>query len=231
MHSALVPLVCREFFDDDAVLVIDGGNTAVWTNLYHENRLPGAMLSTFKFGMLGAGIGQALGAKVAFPDRQVYCIVGDGAMGFHPQELETAVRNDLPVVFLVLCDRQWGMVKFGQCMALDAETMVEDRSLPAGRRSTPTSGRSASMPCHLFLFHRHDYVLLDMLACRQKTTIFASCSRSAVSPTAPPGSIAELLRDAAGSLPELGAVVRVRPNGLLSAGPRQREASRISVKS
>ncbi len=51
-------------------------------------------------------------------------------MGFHPQEIETAVRNDLAVVFLVLCDRQWGMVKFGQGMALDPDTMIEQRSLP-----------------------------------------------------------------------------------------------------
>ncbi len=130
VHSAHVPLVCREIFEDDAVLVIDGGNTAVWTNLYHENRVPGSLLSTFKFGMLGAGIGQALGAKVAYPERQVYCVLGDGAMGYHPQELETAVRNELAVVFLVLCDRQWGMVKFGQGMALDPDTMTEQRSLP-----------------------------------------------------------------------------------------------------
>jgi len=133
MHSAHVPLVCRELFDDDAILVIDGGNTAVWTNLYHEHRTPGALLSTFKFGMLGAGPGQALGAKIAFPERQVYCILGDGAMGFHPQEVETAVRNRLPVVFFVLCDRQWGMVKMSQSMALDAETMLAHKTLPPGR--------------------------------------------------------------------------------------------------
>jgi len=132
MHSAFVPIVCRDFFDDDAILVIDGGNTAVWTNLLHENRTPGSLLSTFKFGMLGAGVGQALGAKVAFPERAVYAIVGDGAMGFHPQEIETAVRNDLRVVYLVLCDRQWGMVKFGQSMANDPEKMRAERSLPAG---------------------------------------------------------------------------------------------------
>ncbi len=132
MHTAFVPIICREFFDDDAILVVDGGNTAVWTNLLHENRVPGSLLSTFKFGMLGAGLGQALGAKVAFPARQVYAIVGDGAMGFHPQEIETAVRNDLRVVFLVLCDRQWGMVKFGQSMANDPEKMTAERSLPAG---------------------------------------------------------------------------------------------------
>jgi len=133
LHSAHVPLVCRELFDDDAILVIDGGNTAVWSNLYHEHRTPGALLSTFKFGMLGAGPGQALGAKVACPDRQVYCILGDGAMGFHLQEVETAVRNALAVVFVVLCDRQWGMVKFSQSMALDAETMAAERQLPPGR--------------------------------------------------------------------------------------------------
>jgi acetolactate synthase-1/2/3 large subunit len=130
IHSAFVPLVCREVFDDDAILVIDGGNTAVWSNLYHENRTPGCLLSTFKFGMLGAGPGQAVGAQVACPDRQVYAIVGDGAMGMHVQEVETAVRNELPVVFLVLCDKQWGMVKFSQSMALDPETMAEARSLP-----------------------------------------------------------------------------------------------------
>jgi acetolactate synthase-1/2/3 large subunit len=133
LHTAHVPLVCREVFDDDAILVIDGGNTAVWTNLYHEHRAPGALLSTFKFGMLGAGPGQALGAKVACPDRQVYCVIGDGAMGYHLQEIETAVRNALPVIFLVLCDRQWGMVKFSQSMALDAQTMSAARTLPPGR--------------------------------------------------------------------------------------------------
>ncbi len=132
LHSAFVPLICRDFFDDDAIVVIDGGNTAVWTNLYHENRTPGGILSTFKFGMLGAGPGQALGAKVACPDRAVYAIVGDGALGMHLQEIETAVRHALPVVFLVLCDRQWGMVKFSQSMALDPETMNAERSLPPG---------------------------------------------------------------------------------------------------
>jgi acetolactate synthase-1/2/3 large subunit len=132
MHPAHVPLVCREFFDDDAILVIDGGNTAVWTNLLHENRVAGGVVSTFKFGMLGAGVGQALGARVAHPDRPVYCILGDGAFGMHPQEVETAVRNDLPVVFLVLADRQWGMVKFSQSMVLDAEKMTRERMLPAG---------------------------------------------------------------------------------------------------
>jgi acetolactate synthase-1/2/3 large subunit len=64
--------------------------------------------------MLGAGVGQALGLKAAHPQRPVACIIGDGAMGMHPQEIETAVREKLPVIYIVLCDRQWGMVKLTQ---------------------------------------------------------------------------------------------------------------------
>ena len=133
MHTAFVPVVCREVFQDDAVLVIDGGTTALWTNLLHENRVPGCQVSTFKFGMLGAGLGQALGAQIACPEQQVYSIIGDGAMGMHMQEIETAVRNHLPIIWLVVCDRQWGMVKYGQSMALDPETMQAQRSLPPGK--------------------------------------------------------------------------------------------------
>jgi len=130
IHSSRVAPLCQEIFDDDAVLVIDGGNTAIWANLYHEVRRPSTMVSTFKFGMLGAGVGQALGAKAAWPDRQVYCIIGDGAMGFHSQEVETAVRCDLPVVFIVLCDRQWGMVKVNQEFTIDPDRTLLEGGLP-----------------------------------------------------------------------------------------------------
>jgi acetolactate synthase-1/2/3 large subunit len=130
LHSSVVAPLCQEIFEEDAVLVIDGGNTAIWANLYHEVRVPGTLLSTFKFGMLGAGVGQALGAKAAAPDRQVYCIIGDGAMGFHSQEIETAIRNDLPVVFLVLCDRQWGMVKVNQEFTIDPDRTLLEGGLP-----------------------------------------------------------------------------------------------------
>ncbi len=130
MHSSHLAPACQEVFGDDAVLVVDGGNTAIWANLYHEVRRPHSMLSTYKFGMLGAGIAQALGAKVAAPSRPVVCITGDGAFGFHPQEIETAVRCDLPIVILVTVDRAWGMVKVNQEFALNPEKLLQDGGLP-----------------------------------------------------------------------------------------------------
>ena len=118
MNPAHVAHACQRVFPDGTVLVADGGNTVIWTMFYHELRVPNSLLSTFKFGMLGAGVAQALGAAVARPGRPVCCIIGDGAMGFHPQEVETAVRNRLQVVYVVVCDRAWGMVKMNQQFAL-----------------------------------------------------------------------------------------------------------------
>jgi acetolactate synthase I/II/III large subunit len=118
MNPAHVAHACQKVFPEGTTLVADGGNTAVWAMMFHEMRVPNTLLSTFKFGMLGAGTAQALGAAVARPGQPVCCITGDGAMGFHPQEIETAVRNRLQVVYVVLCDRQWGMVKMNQQFAL-----------------------------------------------------------------------------------------------------------------
>jgi acetolactate synthase-1/2/3 large subunit len=129
MNPAHVAHVCQQVFPEGAVLVADGGNAAVWTMMYHHARVPNTILSTFKFGMLGAGVAQATGAAVARPETPVCCIIGDGAMGFHPQEVETAVRNGLRVVFLVLCDKQWGMVKMNQQFALKPIKTIIKKSL------------------------------------------------------------------------------------------------------
>ncbi len=114
MHPAHIGTVCRELFPSDSVLVADGGNATIWAMFYHQVNVPNTVLSTFKFGMLGAGMAQAVGAAIARPGKPVCCIIGDGAMGFHSQEVETAVRNKAQVIYIVLCDKQWGMVKMNQ---------------------------------------------------------------------------------------------------------------------
>ncbi|MCX7176671.1 MAG: thiamine pyrophosphate-binding protein [Proteobacteria bacterium] len=114
MHPAHIASVCGDVFPQDTVLVADGGNATIWAMFYHQAKVPNTIVSTFKFGMLGAGMAQAVGAAVARPGQPVCCIIGDGAFGFHPQEVETAVRNNAQVIYIVLCDKQWGMVKMNQ---------------------------------------------------------------------------------------------------------------------
>ena len=60
-------------------------------------------------GFLGTGLPFAIGAKLANPERQVYCITGDGAVGFNIMEMETALREDIPLVVIVAVDDGWGM--------------------------------------------------------------------------------------------------------------------------
>jgi acetolactate synthase-1/2/3 large subunit len=131
LHSAHLPTVMQQVLPEDTVFVLDGGTTSVWGALYHQVRQPHSVLSTLgKFGMLGAGVPQALGAKVAAPERFVACLTGDGAFGFHPQEIETAVRAGLPVLVVVAVDRAWGMVKTTQEMAIDSATLFAKGGLP-----------------------------------------------------------------------------------------------------
>ena len=135
VHPAWVPATLQKVMPEDTVWVFDGGNTAVWSNFHHEARVPRSVLSTFKFGMLGAGMGQALGAAVAAPDRRVVCVIGDGAFGMHPTEVESAVRLGLPIVFVVMADGQWGMVKMSQQIAARpvatiARKVIAGKALP-----------------------------------------------------------------------------------------------------
>ena len=114
MLTGQILTVCNEFFDEDAIFVMDGGNTTLWDIHYHIARRQRSVVYSMNYGHLGTGLPYALGAKLAFPDRQVYCVSGDSAFGFNLQELETAVRNDLAVIMIVAVDGAYGMEKSAQ---------------------------------------------------------------------------------------------------------------------
>ena len=105
---------CDEFFDDESILTVDGGNTQWWTLNMHSAHAQRATISSGQFGHLGSGLPYAIGAKLAAPDKTVYCITGDSAFTFNIQEIETAVRENLPVIILVAVDGAWGMEKTAQ---------------------------------------------------------------------------------------------------------------------
>ncbi len=126
----------RDFFPRDAITVQDGGNTSLWCASFNPILAPRSYLYTAKFGHLGTGLPYAIGAKLAAPDRPVYLISGDGAIGFNIQELETAHRYDVPIVVVVLCDQGWGMERPSQVFAqvvAQAGGMVETELSPDTR--------------------------------------------------------------------------------------------------
>ena len=77
--------------------------------IYNQIYEPYSFLCSVKMGYLGPGLPFALGAKVADSERKVYCITGDGAVGFNIMEMETALREDIPIVVVAAVDEGWGM--------------------------------------------------------------------------------------------------------------------------
>lgn len=98
----------------DGIMVMDGGNTALWTNIAGRVYRPRSYLFAEGTGQLGTGIGFAMGAKLANPDRPVYILHGDGSFMINCQDIETAVRLKLPVIDIVSNDSAWGMIKNAQ---------------------------------------------------------------------------------------------------------------------
>ena len=91
-----------------------GGNTTLWSIHYHTALRQRSVVYSMNYGHLGTGLPYAIGAKLAFPERTVFCVTGDSAFGFNLQELETAVRNHLPVIIIVAVDGAYGMEKSAQ---------------------------------------------------------------------------------------------------------------------
>ena len=99
----------RKAIPDDAILVRDGGCTAIWELMMYEHRSRDFLWNSH-IAQLGCGLPYANGAQlVAGADRPVLLITGDGAVGFQWMEFETAVRERLPIIVVVNCDSCWGM--------------------------------------------------------------------------------------------------------------------------
>ena len=65
------------------------------------------MLDPGPFGCIGVGVPYGVAASLAFPDRPVVVATGDGAFGFNAMEIDTAVRHQAPVLFVVANNGAW----------------------------------------------------------------------------------------------------------------------------
>ncbi len=111
LNPGQMVLGVREFFPPETITVLDGGNTTLAGVAFYPILSSPSFLYSVKMGYLGTGLPFALGAKLAAPDRPVCLISGDGAMGFNVMEMETAVREKLPIIAVVAVDDAWGMEK------------------------------------------------------------------------------------------------------------------------
>ena len=111
----------RAALPDDAIVVNDQTGINYWMEWRFPVLLPRTFLYPVGSATLGYGVPAAIGAKIARPDRPVICVVGDGGFMYSVNELATAVKYRLPVVFLVMNDDRYGAIKWLQ------QTLFEGR--------------------------------------------------------------------------------------------------------
>jgi acetolactate synthase-1/2/3 large subunit len=123
IHPARMVAQVREAIGDDAIYIIDGGDTSYFglTTLRATEKAFVLGAASGQFGCLGTGVPFAIAAKAARPDKTVVVINGDGSFGLNAMEFDTAVRHDLPFVCVINNDCAWGMIKHGQELCYGSE--------------------------------------------------------------------------------------------------------------
>lgn len=96
--------------DDNTILIADGGDFVATSAYTLRPRKPLSWLDPGVFGTLGVGAGFALGAKLVFPEKDVYIIYGDGSAGYSLMEYDTFVRHNLPVISVIGNDACWTQI-------------------------------------------------------------------------------------------------------------------------
>jgi len=105
-----------EIAPDDAIISTEVGQNQMWTAQFYKFREPRLFLTSGGLGTMGYGFPAAIGAQVAFPDRTVIDIAGDGSIQMNIQEIATAVQYGLPVKVMILNNGYLGMVRQWQAL-------------------------------------------------------------------------------------------------------------------
>ncbi len=111
IHPARIYGELRKRLDRDAVVIGDGGDFVSYAGQYVDSYFPGHWMDPGPFGCLGTGLGYALAARVVHPDKQIFLMLGDGALGFSAMDFDTLVRFQLPVVAICGNNGIWGLEK------------------------------------------------------------------------------------------------------------------------
>lgn len=150
--QAAYAMAIREALPDDGIVFSEMTQVGYWANFAFPVYEPRTYLTPGYQGTLGYGFPTSLGAKVAFPDRPVVSINGDGGFGFCLNELSTMARHAIAAIAIVFTDDAFGNVKRIQHEQFGGRTIASDLLNPDFLKLADAfgvSGRKADSPGQL----------------------------------------------------------------------------------
>ena len=111
IHPEYVAATLSELAGPGAVFTIDTGMCAVWGARYLSAAANRRFLGSFNHGSMANALPQAIGAQLAYPDRQVISLSGDGGLAMMMGELLTVAQYQLPIKIVLFDNHRLGMVE------------------------------------------------------------------------------------------------------------------------
>jgi len=106
--------IVNEVLGKDGILVSDVGLHRIYATLFSDTYSPNTFLTSCGCSTFGFGLPAAMAARLAYPNKKIIAVVGDGGFHSNSQDLETAVRYNLPFVLIVMKDNCMGLIKMYQ---------------------------------------------------------------------------------------------------------------------
>lgn len=119
-------LKVSELLEDDGFVATDVGKHQMWTAQVFPFSRPRQLLTSGGLGTMGFGLPTAIGAALAFPERQVVLFTGDGSLQMNIQELATAVEQQVNVKIIVMNNKSLGLVRQQQNLFYQKQYFASD---------------------------------------------------------------------------------------------------------
>ena len=151
MHYGVALDALPEFVDADTIVLGDIGSHNQWTRLVVETLNRDTYVPEGFWGAMGFGLPASMAAKLAFPDKKVITVTGDGCFLMSSADFSTAVESGLNPVIVILNDRQYGMIVGMQesTYGRKSETALDGPDYVAFARAFGADGVRVDHPEHM----------------------------------------------------------------------------------